>query len=277
MQYPAELIGMDKRLNDLVILIRGAGEMATGVAHRLSSCHFKVCMAETSNPQAVRREVAFSEAVFDLEKEVEGITSRRVGSADHVSEVWIEGKIPILIDPEAKVKDYLKPDVLIDATLAKKNLGTKITDAPLVVGLGPGFSAGKDVHLVIETNRGHNLGRIISNGEAEPNTGIPGSIAGYTEERVIRAPRNGRFIALKKIGEGVKANENVGMVENVVVQSRIAGVIRGLLRDGTEVWKGMKLGDVDPRGNKAHCYTISDKARTISGGVLQAILEHFNG
>jgi xanthine dehydrogenase accessory factor len=268
---------MDKRLNDLVILIRGAGEMATGVAHRLASCRFKVCMTETSNPQAVRREMAFSEAIFDREKDVEGITAKRVESPDHISEIWREGKIPILIDPEAKVKNFLKPDVLIDATLAKKNLGTKITDALLVIGLGPGFHAGKDVHLVIETNRGHNLGRIISNGEAEPNTGIPGSIAGYTEERVIRAPRAGNFKALKKIGDGVRANEKVGMVGNGAVRSRIAGVIRGLLRDGIEAWKGMKLGDVDPRGIKSHCYTISDKARTISGGVLQAILEHFYG
>jgi xanthine dehydrogenase accessory factor len=268
---------MNKRLNDLVILIRGAGEMATGVAHRLASCRFKVCMTETSNPQAVRREVAFSEAIFDSEKEVEGITAKRIDSPDCISEVWGEGKIPILIDPEAKVKDLLKPDVLIDATLAKKNLGTKITDAPLVIGLGPGFSAGKDVHWVIETNRGHDLGRIISNGEAEPNTGIPGSIAGYTEERVIRAPKEGKFKSLKFIGDDVKANESVGMAGNAVVRSRIAGVIRGLLRDGTEVWKGMKLGDVDPRGTKAHCYSISDKARTISGGVLQAIMEHFNG
>jgi xanthine dehydrogenase accessory factor len=234
-------------------------------------------MTETSNPQAVRREVAFSEVIFDSEKEVEGVTAKRIESPDRILEVWKEGEIPILIDPEAKVKDFLKPDVLIDATLAKKNLGTKITDAPLVIGLGPGFHAGKDVHLVIETNRGHNLGRIISNGEAEPNTGIPGSISGYTEERVIRAPRAGNFKALKKIGDGVGVNEKVGMVENGEVRSRIAGVIRGLLRDGTEVWKGMKLGDVDPRGIKDHCHTISDKARTISGGVLQAILGHFNG
>ena len=271
------MIGMDKRLNDLAILIRGAGEMATGVAHRLASCHFKVCMIETSNPQAVRREVAFSETIFDSEKEVEEIAAKRVESADHISEVWRGGKIPILIDPYAKVKDFLIPDVVIDATLVKKNLGTKITDALLVIGLGPGFHAGKDVHLVIETNRGHNLGRIISNGEAEPNTGIPGSIAGYTEERVIRAPKAGNFKALKKIGDGVRANEKVGMIGNGAVQSRIADVIRGLLRDGIEVWKGMKLGDIDPRGIKAHCYTISDKARTISGGILQAILEHFNG
>lgn len=271
------MIGMDKRLNDLVILVRGAGEMATGVAHRLTSCHFKACLTEVSNPQAVRREVAFSEAIFDKEKEVEGIVAKLVESSEQIPETWKNGKIPILIDPEAKVKDSLKPDVLIDATLAKKNVGTKITDALLVIGLGPGFVAGKDIHVVIETNRGHNLGRIIKEGEAEPNTGIPGSIAGYTEERVIRAPRDGSFKALKEIGDGVRANEKVGMIGNVEVRSRIAGVIRGLLRDGTEVWKGMKLGDVDPRGIKAHCYTISDKARTIAGGVLQAILEHFNG
>jgi xanthine dehydrogenase accessory factor len=271
------LIGMNKKLNDLVILVRGAGEMATGVAHRLASCRFKVCMTEVSNPQAVRREVAFSEVIFDSEKEVEGVIAKRVESQDQIPEVWKEGKIPILIDPEAKVKEFIKPDVFIDATLAKRNLDTKISDAPLVVGLGPGFHAGRDVHLVIETNRGHNLGRIIANGEAEPNTGIPGSIAGYTEERVIRAPKDGSFNALKKIGDGVRANEKVGMIGNVEVRSRIAGVIRGLLRDGNEVWKGMKLGDVDPRGIKAHCHTISDKARTISGGALQAILEHFNG
>jgi xanthine dehydrogenase accessory factor len=268
---------MNKKLNEVVILIRGAGEMATGVAHRLASCHFKVCMTETSNPQAVRREVAFSEAIFDSEKEVEGKTAKRVELPDRISEVWRDGRIPILTDPEATVKDFIKPDVLIDATLAKKNLGTRMTDAPLVIGLGPGFHAGRDVHLVIETNRGHNLGKIISNGEAEPNTGIPGSIAGYAEERVIRAPKDGTFKALRKIGEGVMADGKVGIIGDVEVRSRIAGVIRGLLRDGTEVWKGMKLGDVDPRGMKGHCYTISDKARTISGGVLQAILERLDG
>ena len=267
---------MDKKISDLVILIRGGGEMATGVAHRLASCHFKVCMTETPNPQAVRREVAFSEAIFDQEKEVEGVTAKKIDSPHRIFPVWKDGKIPILIDPDAKVKDFLKPDVLIDATLAKKNLGTKIKDAPLVIGLGPGFHAGRDVHLVIETNRGHNLGRIYANGEAEPNTGIPGSIDGYTEERVIRAPKEGKFGALKKIGDVVGVNEKVGIIENAEVRSGIAGVIRGLLQDGTEVWRGMKLGDVDPRGIKDHCYTISDKARTISGGVLQAILEHFN-
>jgi xanthine dehydrogenase accessory factor len=270
------LKGSNRKLKELVILVRGGGEIATAVAHRLASCHFRVCMTETSNPQAVRREVTFSEAIFDSEKEVEGLTAKKVDSADHVSEVWKEGKIPILIDPEARVKNSLKPDVLIDATLAKENLGSKMSDAPLVIGLGPGFTAGKDVHLVIETNRGHNLGRIIANGQAEPNTGIPGLIAGYTEERVIRAPANGRFEALREIGDDIRAHEKVGIIGDVEVQSRISGVIRGLLRDSTEVWKGMKLGDVDPRGIKAHCHTISDKARTISGGTLHAVLQHFN-
>src|SRR4030042_5639249 len=170
---------MNKKMNEWVVLIKGAGEMATGVSHRLASCSFKVCMTETSNPQAVRREVAFSEALFDSEKEVEGITAKRVESADHISEVWRDGKIPLLIDPEAEVKDFLKPDVLIDATLAKKNLGTKITDAPLVIGLGPGFHAGRDVHLIIETNRGPNLGRIISNGGVETKTEDPGPAPGH--------------------------------------------------------------------------------------------------
>ncbi len=269
-------MAMNKKLNEVVILVRGAGEMATGVAHRLASCHFKVCMTEGHNPLAIRREVAFSEAVFDGEKEVEGITAKRVDSTDQISDAWKEGKISIFVDPEAKIKDSLNPDILIDAILAKRNLGTKITDAPLVIGLGPGFYAGRDVHRIIETNRGHNLGRIIPDGQAEPNTGIPGSIAGYTEERVIRAPREGHFEAWRRIGECVKAEETVGRIGEAEVRSRVAGVIRGLLRDGAEVWKGMKMGDVDSRGITAHCYTISDKARTISGGVLEAILERFN-
>ena len=267
---------INRKLSDMVILVRGAGEMATGVVHRLASCHFKVCMTEGPHPLAIRREVAFSEAVSDGEKEVEGITAKRAESPDHISGIWGEGKVPVLVDLEARIKDFLKPDVLIDAILAKRNLGTKLTDALLVIGLGPGFCAGRDVHRVVETNRGHNLGRIIADGRAEPNTGIPGSIAGYTEERVVRAPKAGRFKALRKIGTEVKAAELLGWVGEAEVRSRIAGVIRGLLRDGAEVREGMKMGDIDPRRIKAYCYTISDKARTISGGVLQAILEHFN-
>jgi xanthine dehydrogenase accessory factor len=265
-----------KKLTDVIVLIRGAGEMASAVAHRLTACHFRVCMTEMLSPQAVRREVAFSEAVFEGEKEVEGVKAKKIESPDQLDTVWKERKIPLLIDPDAKSKDQIKPDVLIDATLAKKNLGTNITDATLVIGLGPGFHARRDVHLVIETNRGHDLGRIIARGEAEPNTGVPGSIANYTEERVLRAPASGIFRTRKTIGDSAKADEKVGTVGEAEVRSRIPGIIRGLLRDGTAVWTGMKLGDIDPRGERGHCSTISDKARTISGGVLQAILETFH-
>lgn len=264
------------KLDELVILIKGAGELASGVAHRLNQSHFKVCMTEIAHPQAVRREVSFCEAVYDREKEVEGVVARLILSSEEVPKVWQEGKIPLIVDPEAKIRDALKPDVLVDAIIAKINLGTRITDAPLVIGLGPGFQAGRDVHLVIETNRGHNVGRVILKGEAEPNTGIPGEIGGSSAERVLRSPKAGRFSATKRIGEYVQAGDIIAYVDDAPVKASIGGVIRGLLREGIEVHKGMKSGDIDPRGIKEHCYTISDKSRAIAGGVLEAILYHFN-
>lgn len=264
------------KLTDLVVLIKGGGEQASGVAHRLACSGFKVCLSEIPRPQAVRRGVAFCEAVYEGEKEVEGVVAKLLSSPDQISEVWQEGKLPLLVDPEARVKDILKPDVLVDAILAKKNLGTRISDAPLVIGLGPGFYAGKDVDVVIETNRGHNLGRVIHRGEAEANTGVPGVIAGVSAERVFRAPETGRFATKKKIGDHVQAGDVVALVDGTPVKALVGGVIRGLLRDSTEVHQGMKAGDVDPRGTSEHCFTISDKARAIAGGVLEAILCHFN-
>ncbi len=263
-------------LDKLKVLIRGGGELASGVAHRLSQCHFKVFITEIPKPQAVRREVAFCEAVYEGQKEVEGVVAKLVSSPDEVFRVWHEGKLPLLVDPEARVKNILKPDVLVDAIIAKKNLGTKISDAPLVIGLGIGFKAGKDAHIVIETNRGHNLGRMILQGEAEPDTGVPGVIAGFSSERVLRAPAAGQFSTSKKIGDHVEAGEVVAFIDGAPVKALVGGVIRGLLRDGTQVHKGMKAGDVDPRGINDYCYTISDKARAIAGGVLEAILSHFN-
>ncbi len=264
------------KLSELVVLIKGAGELASGTAHRLHRCHFRVCLTEMDSPLAVRRGVAFSEAVYDGEKEVEGVVARLVKSASEALGVWEENKLPIIVDPETKVKDVLKPDVLVDAIIAKKNLGTKISDASLVIGLGIGFQAGKDVHVVIETNRGHNLGKAILQGEAEPNTGIPGEIAGVSTERVFRAPRAGQFSTNKKIGDYIQADEVVAFVDGAPVKALVGGVIRGLLRGGTEVHKGMKVGDVDPRGIKEYCYTISDKSRAIAGGVLEVILIRFN-
>ena len=262
---------------DVIVLVKGAGEMASGISHRLTRCRFRVCMTEIPQPQAVRREVSFCEAVYDGEKTVEGLTAVVVNSYEQIAEVWRKNRIPIIIDPEATIKDTLNPAVLVDAILAKRNLGTRITDAPLVIGAGPGFCAGKDVHVVVETNRGHNLGKVISQGEAEENTGVPGVIAGFSIERVFRAPRHGILQAVKHIGDMVEVGDVIGTVEGMPIQAGIKGVIRGLLRDGTTVWKGMKAGDIDPRGIKGHCYTISDKARAVGGGVLEAILSRLNG
>ncbi|HJM36471.1 MAG: molybdenum hydroxylase [Dehalococcoidales bacterium] len=263
-------------VDGLKVLIRGGGELASGVAHRLSQCHFRVCLTETPHPQAVRRGIAFCEAVYEGEKEIEGVVAKLVSSSDRIYEMWREGSLPLLVDPENKVRETINPDVLVDAIIAKKNLGTRLTDAPLVIGLGIGFIAGKDVHAVIETNRGHNLGRILRHGKAEADTGIPGEIAGFSVERVWHAPAGGRFSTPKRIGDQVAANEVVAFVDDQPVKTLIGGVIRGLLRDETEVYKGMKLGDIDPRGIGEYCYTISDKSRTIAGGVLETILSHFN-
>ena len=260
-----------------LVLIRGAGEMATGVAHRLFKSGFSVCLIETSKPLAVRRKVAYSEAVYDGQQTVEEVTALRISDPGQIDSVWATNKIPLLVDPKNETKDVLLPHVVVDAILAKKNLGTRRTDAPLVIGLGPGFSAPTDVHVVIETNRGHNLGRLILTGTAEANTGIPGAIAGYAGERVFRAPCSGVFETVKAIGDSVSEGEVVARVEGAPIRAKIRGIIRGLLRNGTAVTKGLKAGDIDPRGNQAYCDTISEKARALGGSVLEAILSELPG
>jgi xanthine dehydrogenase accessory factor len=264
------------RLKNIFVLVRGAGEMATGVAHTLWQAHFRVWLTEIANPLAVRREVSFCEAVYEGQKQVEGVVAKHIPTPDELYRTWNEGMIPLLIDPQAESRKIVNPNVLVDAIIAKKNLGTRITDAPLVIGLGPGFSAGRDVHVVVETQRGHDLGRLIFNGGAEPNTGIPGEISGFSEQRVLRTPTEGVFRPHKRIGDQVKKGEVVATVGNLPVKARIGGVLRGLLRDGTDVREMMKAGDIDPRGQKANCYSISDKARNVAGGVLKAILIRFN-
>ena len=266
-----------KGMGELIVLIRGAGEVASGVAHRLYRSHFKICLTEIPYPMAVRRAVAFSEAVYEGKKEVEGVRAQLVSRPEGIESVWEKGDVPILVDPDGKkTKTFLNPDVLVDAIMAKQNLGTQVHDAPLVIGLGPGFSAGKDVHIVIETNRGHHLGRMILNGAAEPNTGIPGEIGGYTIERVLRTMKKGIFHPQKSIGDRVERGSVVAVVDDFPVIARISGVLRGLLREGAEVKKGMKVGDIDPRSKKESCFTISDKTRAIAGGVLEAVLFRFN-
>ncbi len=265
-----------KGLKNLVVLVKGGGEMATGVVYRLARSGFRICITEIAEPLAVRRAVAFCEAVFEGQKEVEGLKAIRVNGKGEILRAWGVGDVPLIIDPECSIRDVLSPDVVVDAILAKRNIGTTIGNAHLVIGLGPGFYAGRDVHFVIETNRGHYLGKIIEKGEAEPDTGIPGEISGYTWERVLRAPASGRFKGKKQIGDRVDVGEIIAEVDGVSVVSKINGVLRGILHDGLYVRKEMKVGDVDPRDAREHCFTISDKARAIGGGVLEAILRWYN-
>jgi xanthine dehydrogenase accessory factor len=263
-------------LTNLIVLIRGAGEMASGVAWRLQQSHFRVVLTEIPAPLAVRREVSFCEAVYEDRKTVEGVEAVRIHSPAEAAGIWARRGIPLLIDPDLTRTRGLNPDVLVDAILAKKNIGTRNTDAPWVIGLGPGFRAGRDVDLVVETNRGHNLGRLYTDGEAEADTGEPGMIGGYSSERVLRAPVAGRFKSFKSIGDLVEAGEPVAEVSGQPVSSRIKGILRGMIRDNTTVPAHLKIGDVDPRGHRAYCYTISEKARAIAGSVLEGILRHYN-
>ncbi|MDP2838806.1 MAG: selenium-dependent molybdenum cofactor biosynthesis protein YqeB [Syntrophales bacterium] len=266
----------EKRLKDLIILIKGGGEMASGVVQRLVRSSFRVCITEIPEPLAVRRGVSFCEAVFEGRKEIEGLVGKRVSGREEILRTWQNGEVPVLIDPECTIRKVLSPDVLVDAILAKRNTGTALSDAPLVIGLGPGFRAGRDVHFVIETNRGHHLGRVIEEGEAQPDTGIPGDISGYTWERVLRAPVGGRFRGMKKIGDRVTKGEVVAEVGGVPLETRISGVLRGILHDGLTAEPNMKVGDVDPRAVPENCLTVSEKARAIAGGVLEAILMKYN-
>ena len=234
----------------MLVLIRGAGDLATGIALRLFRSHLRVAMTDLPQPTAIRRTVCFSQAILYGSYQVEDVTAERAETEDDVCRILAAGQIPVLADPRAACRAWLRPDVVVDAILAKKNLGTAITDAPLVIGVGPGFCAGKDCHAVIETMRG------------------------FTGERVLRAPDDGIFHQLADIGAHVQAGDVVGEVNGKPMACTIAGVIRGMLADGTPVYKGMKSGDVDPRGELSYCYTASDKAIAIGGGVLQAILEY---
>ena len=314
--------------NNLLIICRGAGDLATGIIHRLHRAGHRVIALETDYPAAIRRQVSFCEAVYDGSAAVEGVTARLVPvlndakndteiateadaetgteidtetysglndmpAAHTASEKWsrsaIEavleaGEVPLLIDPKGESIALLKPDVVVDAIIAKKNLGTTIDMAPLVIGVGPGFTAGQDVHLVIESMRGHNLARIVTDGMAQPNTGVPGNIAGFTSERVIHAPAAGYIHDVRKIGDIVQKGDEIARIytdkesydnalsEYVPVNATITGIIRGLIREGYHFKKGFKIADIDPRESElTNCFTISDKARSIAGSVLEAV------
>ena len=259
----------------MLTLIRGAGDIASGIALRLWRAGFDVVMTEIARPTTIRRTVAFSDAVINGEQTVEGVTALCAETWAEALQFLERGNLPVLVDPDCVCRDALKPDALVDAILAKRSLGTAITDAPIVVGVGPGFTAGVDCHAVVETMRGHTLGRVIYDGPALPNTNIPGLIGGFAGERVLRAPADGVFTGTRRIGDHVKAGETVGTVAGIPMTATIDGVLRGLIADGVTVTRGLKSGDVDPRGKAEYCCTASDKALAVGGGVLEAIL-HFS-
>ena len=256
----------------MLVVIRGAGDIATGIALRLWRSHIRVVMTEIPQPTAIRRTVCFSQAVVHGTARVEDVTAKRAETAEEALQILKGGIIPVLPDPEGNCIPRLRPDAVVDAILAKRNLGTRITDAPVVIGIGPGFTAGADCHAVVETMRGHYLGRSLYEGSAMPNTGIPGLIGGFAGERVLRAPADGVFHQILEIGQQVQQGDVAATVNGAPMICSLDGVLRGILADGTPVHKGMKAGDIDPRCEQEHCYCASDKALAVGGGVLEAIL-----
>lgn len=256
----------------MLVLIRGAGDVATGIALRCHRCRMKVVMTDLPQPTAIRRTVCFSRVITDGEAVVEDVKAVRATSGEAAMDCIRQGLIPVLADPLCQCRETLKPDVLVDAVLAKRNLGTRITDAPVVIGVGPGFTAETDCHAVVETMRGHTMGRVIWQGSALPNTGIPGEIGGYAAERILRAPADGIFHPAAKIGDRVEKGQAAGYVDGQPMVCAIGGILRGILPDGIPVHRGMKSGDVDPRCRVEHCYSVSDKALAVGGGVVEACL-----
>ena len=255
------------------IVIRGGGDLATGVAEVLYQSGFKILILDIEKPSSIRRSVCFSEAIYDGIIQVENIICKKVENENDIEKCWNEKIIPIMVDEKGEIIKKIKPDVVVDSIIAKKNLGTTKEMAPITIALGDGFEAGKDVDIVIETMRGHNLGRIITSGRAMKNTGIPGEIKGVSKDRVIYSLANGIFSSVKKIGDTVQKDEIIGYVGDVEIRGKISGVLRGIIRDGYEVTENMKIGDIDPRiEEKNNCFTISDKARSLGGAVLRAIM-----
>ena len=267
---------MDKNL----VIVRGGGDIATGTIHTLWYAGFKVLVLETGNPAAIRRQVSVCEAVYEGTATVEGMEAVLISTKEQMESVWEQGKVPVAVDPYGEWISKLSPLVVVDCILAKKNFGTRKDMAEVTIGLGPGFCAGKDVDFVIETMRGHNLGRIIDKGSAFPNTGVPGMIGGFAAERVIHAAEKGILNNVHKIGDIVEKDEIIALIETdsgeIPVKASITGIIRGLIRDGYPVTKGFKIADIDPRKEElSNCFTISDKSRCIAGSVLCVVCRAF--
>jgi xanthine dehydrogenase accessory factor len=264
-----------------LILVRGAGDLASGVIVRLVRSGYRVAALEIERPTSIRRTVSLSEAMYEGAAIVEGVRGRRVADIDDLLDLSGLGIVPLLADRACSSLSRVRPAALVDAIIAKRNLGTRMDMAPVVIALGPGFEVGVDAHAVVETKRGHDLGRVLTGGQAAPDTGVPGEIAGFGAERVVHAPASGRIEALCDIGDEMNAGDPILAVvsvdgetdcERVIAKAPIAGVVRGLIRPGIEVPAGLKVADVDPRAKREYCRTVSDKARAVGGGVLEALL-----
>ncbi|MEZ8094043.1 selenium-dependent molybdenum cofactor biosynthesis protein YqeB [Photobacterium swingsii] len=263
----------DTRLNrNKLVLLRGAGDISTGVAVRLFNAGYKVVMTDIAKPTMIRCGVSFGQCLYGNPIEVEGITACKANNKDEVFDIIDRNQIPVVIDEDCTSAETLKPTFLVDAILAKHNLGTQKDMAPITIALGPGFTAGKDCDAVIETNRGHHLGRVIYHGSTQPNTGVPGNIAGYTHQRVLRSPCAGVMHNHVKLGDLVEEGDVIAHIGDSPVIAPLSGMVRGLLNDGLTVREGFKIGDIDPRGAEADYTTVSDKARAIAGSVLEAML-----
>lgn len=260
----------------MLVVIRGAGDIASGIAIRLYHAGFSVVMTDIAMPTSIRRTVCFSEAIYKGVQRVEDVTARLAADITEVPAILDKKEIPVIVDPSADLCAVIEPDVVVDAILAKRNLGTTIDMADVVIGVGPGFTAGKDCHAVVETMRGHTLGRVITEGPAMANTNIPGLIGGFAGERVLRAPCDGIFQTVRQIGDSVQAGDTVAYVNDEPVVATLTGTLRGLLPSGVVVHQGMKSGDVDPRNESSYCKLVSDKALSVAGGVLEAILRFSN-
>ncbi len=259
----------------VTVLVKGAGEQASGTAHRLFRCGLRVVMCDLPQPTAVRRRVAFASALYEGSIQVEGVEARAWSLSGLPALAGFDGRhIPVFADPDDKLREALRPQVIIDARILKRNEGNRLDHAPLVIGYGPGLIAGRDVHAVVETDRGHDLGRIITRGQAAFDTGVPGSIAGHSLGRVLRAPCDGPLEVLRDIGSLVQAGDELARVAGSSVHAAVNGVVRGMCHPGIDVRRGQKLGDVDPRGDVRACATISDKARNIAGAALELVVRH---
>lgn len=264
-------------MSENCVIVRGGGDLASGVIHRLHRCGYRVLILECEKPSAIRRKVAFCEAVYDGTAKVEEVLCRKADSLEECEKIWQAEELPLMVDPAGAcirtLKEQGRVDALVDAILAKKNLGTTRDMAPLTVGLGPGFTAGEDVDYVVETMRGHDLARIIKEGQAIPNTGVPGMVGGVSKERVIHSPGAGRIHNIAHIADLVEKGQILAYVGEVPVEASITGVLRGIIKEGYNVPLGMKIADIDPRKEeKKNCFTISDKARCIAGSVVEILL-----